>query len=48
MTIGLSLILFDIVLVFFPFVSFNGRRIWDWNKLLWGFLALATVMLFFV
>lgn len=48
MTIGLSLILFDIVLVFFPFVSFNGRRIWDWNKLLWGFLALATMTLFFV
>ncbi len=48
MTMGQVMILFDVVLVFFPFVSFNGRRIWDWNKLLWGFLALATVMLFFV
>ena len=48
MTMGQFLIFFDIVLIFFPFVSFNGRRIWDWNKLLWGFLALATVMLFFV
>jgi GNAT superfamily N-acetyltransferase len=48
MTIGQFLVFFDVVLVFFPFVSFNGRRIWDWNKLLWGFLALATVTLFFV
>ncbi len=48
MTMGLFLLLFDVVLVFFPFVSFNGRRIWDWNKLLWAFLALATVLLFFV
>ncbi len=48
MTMGRVLMLFDIVLTFFPFVSFNGRRIWDWNKLLWGFLALATVTLLFV
>jgi hypothetical protein len=48
MAIGLFLTLFDVVLVFFPFVSFNGRRIWDWNKLLWGFCALATLALFFV
>ncbi|MCP4540240.1 MAG: GNAT family N-acetyltransferase [Chloroflexi bacterium] len=48
MTMGLVMMLFDVVLVFFPFVSFNGRRIWDWNKLLWGLCALATVALFFV
>ena len=48
MTMGLFLTLFDVVLIFFPFVSYNGRRIWDWNKLPWGLVALATVILFFV
>jgi len=48
MNMGLILLLFDIVLIFFPFVSFNGRRIWDWNKLVWGICILATMMLFFV
>ena len=48
MTISQIMLLFDIVLIFFPFVSFNGRRIWDWNKLVWGFCALATVLLLFV
>ena len=48
MNMGLIMMLFDIVLIFFPFVSYNGRRIWDWNKLVWGFCALATVILFFV
>ena len=40
--------IFDILLVFFPFVSFNGRRIWDWNKLTWLVCALAVVALFVV
>ena len=40
------LALFDIALPFFPFASFNGRRIWDWNKLLWGILAVAAVAVF--
>jgi L-amino acid N-acyltransferase YncA len=48
MTTGLIISLFDIVLTFFPFVSFNGRRIWDWNKLLWVLCAFATIILFFV
>jgi len=48
LAMGQILTLFDVVLVFFPFVSFNGRRIWDWNKLIWAGVALATVALFFV
>ena len=40
------LALFDIALPFFPFVSFNGRRIWDWNKLLWGILTVTAVAVF--
>jgi hypothetical protein len=48
MTMSQIMLLFDIVLIFFPFVSFNGRRIWDWNKLVWGLSALATLLLFFV
>jgi hypothetical protein len=31
MSIGKSFVLFNIAFIFFPFVSFDGRRIWDWN-----------------
>jgi hypothetical protein len=48
MTMSQIMLLFDIVLIFFPFVSFNGRRIWDWNKLVWGFCVITTLILFFV
>ncbi len=41
--IGVSLALFDIAMPFFPFVSFNGRRIWDWNRIAWVVLAAATL-----
>jgi len=41
--VGKPLIIFDILLPFFPFVSFNGRRIWDWNRIVWVALAVATV-----
>jgi ribosomal protein S18 acetylase RimI-like enzyme len=40
--------LFDIALPFFPFVSFNGRRIWDWNKMVWAVLAAAALAVFFL
>jgi len=43
-----SLALFDIVLAFFPFVSYNGRRLWDWNKALWAASAVAAIALLFV
>ena len=46
--IGRPLVLFDTVMIFFPFVSFNGRRIWDWNRVVWGVLAAAAVVVFFV
>jgi hypothetical protein len=46
--IGKSLALFDIALIFFPFASFNGRRIWDWNRVVWGVLAAAAVVVYFV
>jgi GNAT superfamily N-acetyltransferase len=48
MIIGKSFVIFDIALIFFPFVSFNGRRIWDWNRVVWGVLAVAAVVVFFV
>lgn len=41
--IGVVLALFDIAMPFFPFVSFNGRRIWDWNRTVWVVLATATL-----
>ncbi|MBE0447374.1 MAG: GNAT family N-acetyltransferase [Actinobacteria bacterium] len=43
--IGLPLALFDTVLPFFPFVSFNGRRLWDWNRAVWAVLAVVVVLL---
>jgi GNAT superfamily N-acetyltransferase len=43
--IGLSLALFDTALPFFPFVSLNGRRLWDWNRAVWAVLTLVVVLL---
>ena len=37
--------IFDVVLAFFPFVSFNGRRLWDWQKTVWGILSLSIITL---
>ena len=37
--------IFDIVLFFFPFVSFNSRRLWDWHKGVWALLTFAVVAL---
>lgn len=48
MIIGRSLALFDIALIFFPFAVSNGRRIWDWNRVVWGVLAAAAVAVFFL
>ena len=43
---GQMLALFDVLLPFSIFVSFNGRRIWDWSRPAWAVLAAATVALF--
>ena len=45
---GLSLTLLDVLVPFFPFVSFNGRRVWDWNRPVWGALAVAALILLLV
>jgi len=38
-----NMAIFDIALPFFPFVSYNGRRIWDYNKLIWLILFIALI-----
>ncbi len=43
---SLPLILLEVLLPFFPFTSFNGRRVWDWNRPAWGVLAIAAAGLF--
>jgi GNAT superfamily N-acetyltransferase len=43
--IAQPLALFDTVMAFFPFVSFNGRRVWDWNRLVWLALSAAALAL---
>jgi hypothetical protein len=48
MMIGIMLSALDIVGAFFPLVCYNGRRLWDWKRWLWGILAVAAIGLFFV
>lgn len=43
--VGTGLLVVDVTLPFFPFSSFNGRRLWDWNKLAWGILTLSIIPL---
>ncbi len=43
--VGVAIVIVDTLLPFFPFTSYNGRRLWDWNKLIWGVAALLTVLL---
>jgi ribosomal protein S18 acetylase RimI-like enzyme len=45
-TAGLMLAAFDILLPFSLFSSFDGRRVWDWNRPAWGALAVAVLGLF--
>ena len=45
-TAGLMLAAFDVLLPFSVFSSFDGRRVWDWNRLAWGTLAVAVLGLF--
>lgn len=47
-SIGVSLLILDVVLPFFPFSSFSGKRLWDWNKYVWGMLSLSIVPLLVV
>lgn len=46
--IGLPLSVLDTLIIFFPLISFNGRRVWDWNRWLWSVLAAATVALILI
>jgi GNAT superfamily N-acetyltransferase len=43
---GQMLALFEVLLPFSIFVSFNGRRVWDWSRPAWLVLAAAAVGLF--
>ena len=45
-TAGLMLAAFDILLPFSLFSSFDGRRVWDWNRPAWCALAVAVLGLF--
>ncbi len=43
-----ALLVFEVLLPFFPFASYNGRRVWDHDRALWGILAAGTVALLLV
>lgn len=38
----------DTIVAFFPMISFNGRRLWDWNRVVWALVSLAAVALVFL
>ncbi len=42
------LLVFEVLLPFFPFASYNGRRVWDYRPVLWAFLAAGVVGLFWI
>lgn len=48
LVIGKALLLFDTCLPFFHFKCYNGRKVWDWNKAIWGILAILVLALFFL
>ncbi|WP_027340616.1 GNAT family N-acetyltransferase [Halonatronum saccharophilum] len=43
-----SLLIYEVLLPLFPFESYNGRRVWDYNRTLWGILAAGTIVLFLI
>ncbi|SIQ40413.1 Acetyltransferase (GNAT) family protein [Alkalispirochaeta americana] len=43
-----ALLVFEVLLPWFPFASFNGRRVLDHHRLLWAGLAIGTAALFWV
>jgi len=45
MSFGIPLAVFDAVFAFFPFVGFNSRRLWDWNKAIWAVVTAAALLL---
>jgi len=38
-----NMAIFDIALPFFPFVSYNSRRIWDYNRIIWLILLITLL-----
>lgn len=47
-TLAYSLLIFEVLLPFFPFESYNGRRVWDQHRILWGILAVGTIALLLI
>ncbi len=45
MQLSRMLAMLETVIAFFPLISLNGRRIWDWNRVIWVLVSLAAVAL---
>ncbi|WP_408956600.1 hypothetical protein [Natroniella sp. ANB-PHB2] len=43
-----SLLIYKVLLPFFSFESYNGRRVWDQHRILWGVLAAGTIALLLI
>jgi hypothetical protein len=46
--ISRMLAVLETVVAFFPPISNNGRRLWDWNRVIWALVSLAAAALVFV
>ena len=44
----MALLVFEVMLPLFPFASFNGRRVFDYNRGLWVLLAVGVAALYWV
>lgn len=42
------LAILESIVAFFPLISYNGRRLWDWNRVIWALVSLAAVALVFL
>ena len=43
-----TFVLFDVIFIFAPFNTFNGRRIWNWNRIMWSILAIASAAILLI
>ncbi|KMQ49504.1 hypothetical protein CHISP_3579 [Chitinispirillum alkaliphilum] len=46
--IGIFFLIFDLLFFFFPFSGFNGKRLWDWNRILWALLSIPALVIIFL
>lgn len=46
--VGQPLAILDVLMPFFPLSSYNGRRVWDWNRAAWAVVVILALALIFI